>query len=347
MTEPEGPREGEHSVDSSAASFGCEIPTTPSRRRLLQTMSIGGSVLIAGCGQNDPPTPTSTTGGHSQTFRAPTRNDPAKTSFYRGGGMLQNTAYAGVVKEPASFNLRRFLRESGVWISGRLVPGPNKQIQYNWMKKPIKITPTEVTFRIRDDAKWSDGHPITGKDLAFIPIALTLRQYFSPPMYSPETTDEPERVRFAFDDFEIEEKSVTYRSSAGHFERFWDLNIAFNLGTVFFPTLSPTHIEPFDAYADAVIETARRAQAGEIHPWYKRGYGDPHRDSLIQEYLAHPEYVKKFSKPENVLSTGPWNLVDLRETDFCSKRIPTIGISMLSTSSNSISSIPHLLSNNR
>lgn len=261
--------------------------------------------------------------------------------------MLQNTAYAGVVKEPASFNLRRFLRESGVWISGRLVPGPNKQIQYNWMKKPIKITPTEVTFRIRDDAKWSDGHPITGKDLAFIPIALTLRQYFSPPMYSPETTDEPERVRFAFDDFEIEEKSVTYRSSAGHFERFWDLNIAFNLGTVFFPTLSPTHIEPFDAYADAVIETARRAQAGEIHPWYKRGYGDPHRDSLIQEYLAHPEYVKKFSKPENVLSTGPWNLVDLRETDFCSKRIPTIGISMLSTSSNSISSIPHLLSNNR
>lgn len=316
MNEDEPPADRAGAVDIAATPTEPERGAIPTRRRLLQALTGAGSLLLAGCGGTESSTPTGTTHERSgQTFRAPTRNDPQKTSFFRGGHPLQTTAYATVAKDAASWQFRRFLRESGVWVSGRFVPGPGTGLHFNWLED-LTITPTEVALTIGEDAAWSDGHPITGTDLALVPLELTLRRYFSPPMYAPDTEGDPNRVRFAYDDFEIGDRSVTYRSSQGHFANFWDIQIALNLGTIYFPTLSPTHKEPFGAYADAVIETARRAQAGEIYPWYGRGIGDPHRESLIEEHLGRATYVKKFSKPKHVLSTGPWDLVELDGEEF-------------------------------
>lgn len=161
----------------------------PSRRRLLESLTVGGSVLLTGCGQMNAPdsnpteTGTSATTGQAvdQTFRAPIRgNIPKKTSFFfggmtmHGGGPIQNQAYAPLVKEPASWTMRRFLRESGAWVSGGLAPSPETQINYNWIEEPMTITPKEVTLKIRDDAKWSDGHPVKGKDLAYLPLRRSL-----------------------------------------------------------------------------------------------------------------------------------------------------------------------------
>lgn len=312
MSEPDSPPDGTHPADPSSTPSGRDIPAAPSRRRFLQTLTIGGTLALAGCGQDTSTTPTSTQVVSGQTFRAPTGNNPAKTAFYRGGHILRKTAYAGIVKENASGSLQRFLRQPGVWIDGGLHPTPNTRIHYNWIEKPIEISPNEVTIKIRDDARWSDGHPITGKDIAFIPIAKTLRRYFSPPPYATDEPTESESAYFAFDDFEIHEQSVTYRSSPGYFANFWDTAIAGRLGTYFGGPL-PTHIEPFGAYADAVIETARQAQAGEINPW--KGIRGPNRESLVREHLAHQKYVEKFSKPKNVLATGPWKLVELRGSE--------------------------------
>lgn len=291
-----------------------------SRRRFLRTLTLGGSLALAGCGQSDSTSPSGTAAGSGQTFRAPTRQDPSKTAFYGWGhvSVLQDTAYATVVKEPASWSLRRFLRQPGAWISGWLTPGPDTQVHHNWIEKPITITQNEVTFTIRDDAKWSDGHPITGKDIALFPLERTLSKYISPPAYAPASAKESDQVRFAnfaFDEFEIKDTSVTFRSSAGVFERFWNHNLVYRLGPVY-PAPAPTHLTPFNDYADAVIETARRAQAGEIFPWYERGMGDPHRDSLKEEHLADPKFVRTFSKPENVLATGAWDLVGLDGKEF-------------------------------
>lgn len=294
------------------------MPATPSRRRLLQRLTIGGSLLLAGCGQSDSTPSTDNPGASGQTFRAPTGNDPAKTSFYIGGKKIQNTAYAPVVKEPASWKLRRFLMEPGVWISGSFAPSPATQIHYNWIEKPMEISPTEVTISIRDDARWSDGHPVTGKDLAYLPLRRTLARGGILPLYASESEGEPHRVEYAFDKFQVRYKSVTYRSSPGYFEDFWDIAIAFWLGTHFFPTFSPTHIEPFESYADGIIEMARRAKAGEIHPWYIKSDGkpDPGGESLVEEHLTKTKYVHKFAKPENVLSTGPWHLTEMRGPEF-------------------------------
>jgi ABC-type transport system substrate-binding protein len=248
-----------------------------------------------------------------------------KTAFYGWStvSLLQRTAYAAIVKQPASFGLRRFIRQPGVWINGRLGgPRPGSSIEYNWIEEPLEITPTEITVRIRDDATWSDGHPITGTDIALRPLEVTLSQFSPPPAYAPpdqtepySTPDEPRRIQFAFDDFKITDSSVTYRSSDGYFGQFTEKLVALFLAP-FHPTISPTHVAPFETYADTVIETVRRAQAGEIHPWYRRGFSDPTQQSLIKEHLADPEYVRKFSKPENVLGTGMWNLVDYDGTDF-------------------------------
>lgn len=285
---------------------------------------MGGSLLLAGCGQSDSTTPTGTSGASGQTFRAPTGDDPAKTSFHRSSNQILTIAYAPVVKEPASWMLRRFLRESGVWVSGRFATNAETQIQYNWIEEPIEISPTEVTFKIRDDARWSDGHPITGKDLAYMPLRRSLQRWAFLPLYAPEEEGEPQRVEYAFDDFKVRDKSVTYQSSPGYFEDFWDTTIAFWLGTIFFPTFSPTHIEPFESYTDGIIEMARRAQAGEIHPWYtkSRGNRDPGVESLVKEHLAKTKYVRKFAKPENVLATGPWDLAEMRDTEFIFKPNP-------------------------
>lgn len=318
---------------TESANAGKKFPLIHSRRRLLETLTAGGSLLLAGCGGSESTTPTATASGgptpttgtstddlsqvQGQTLRAPTRQDPKKTAFYGWGlvSTLQDTAYATVVKEPASYSLRRFLRQSGVWLDGRLGgPRPDAEIQYTWIKEPIEITPTEVTITIREDATWSDGHPITGRDLALRPLEGSLTEYLLP-AYAPDTDAEPILPNLAFDDFEIGDRSVTYRSSDGYFEQFVDTGIALWLGPIY-PSLSPTHLAPFDTYADAVIETARRAQAGEIYPWYKRSLGDPHKESLIREHLGEAKYVRKFSKPENVLATGTWDLVALDGTDF-------------------------------
>lgn len=307
----------EASVNEDAGSL------THSRRRLLQTLTAGGSFLLAGCGGGVSTDTTTTRSG--QILRAPAQQHPEKTAFYGWAtvSQLQKTAYATVVKQPASYGLRRFIRQPGVWIDGQLGgPRPDASIQYNWLQKPIEITSTEITVTIRDDATWSDGNPITGTDIALRPLEATISRYSSPPEYAPEaqtkpyhTPDEPRRVRFAFDDFEITDSSVTYRSSDGYFDQFPEKLVALFLGP-FYPTISPTHIAPFDTYSDAVIETARRAQAGEIHPWFRRNAGDPTQRSLIREHLGDAKYVRKFSKPENVLSTGKWKLVEFDDTDF-------------------------------
>lgn len=312
------------------------------RRQLLQTLATGGALGLAGCSGTDTTTPSDTASGgltsteeattdrqhvRGQTFRMPTRQDPAKTSFFRGGHTLQKTAYAVIAKEPASYSLRVFLRPPGVWTNGQLVNplglDGEAPLQYSWLEN-IDVTPTEVTTSIRADARWSDGHPITGTDIAVPPIERTLRKYFAPPpayapgpQYeaAPDTPDQPPLVLGAFDDFEISDKSVTYRSSAGYFDQFYEKNIALWFGPIY-PPLSPTHIAPFDTYADAVIETARRAQAGDIYPWYERGFGDPTRQSLIEEHLADTKYVRKFANPENVLALGAWDLAAFDGTDF-------------------------------
>lgn len=321
MTDPDAQADGQHTNGVAQTPTHTPIHPTASRRRLLQFMALGAATALAGCGQSDSNTPTNTEGVSGQSFRAPTANDPEKTSFYRGGGPLELTAYAPVVKEPASFRLQRFLRESGVWVNGYLVPSPETNIHYNWIEEPLEISPTEVTVRIRDDARWSDGHPITGKDLAYLPLKLTLRKYTLPPQYAPAAKEEPQNARHAFDEFTIRDKSVTYRSSEGHFADFWDTSIAFGFGQLWFPTFFPTHIEPFDEYADAIIDMARRAQAGEIYPWFnKPAYAqDPGVKSLVKKHLADSKYVEKFSKPKNVLSTGPWELDELQGTEFIFK----------------------------
>lgn len=316
-----------------------------SRRRLLQGLAAGGSLLLAGCGAGGSGSgQTGTAGGsptgthdggpgdrsgdlprvEGQTFRAPIGQDPTKTAVYGWltVSVLQRTAYARVVKEPATYGLRRFLRPPGVWINGQLGgPRSNTSIQYAWLEEPIEISPTEITVRIADDAAWSDGHSITGRDLALRPLEATLYTFATPPAYAPEVRGpyddrpDPQRIVASFDDFDIGERTVTYRSAAGRFDRLIDTDVALALGPVY-PTLSPTHLEPYTTYADAVIETVRRAQAGEIYPWYGAGFGDPNRESLIMEHLAEAKYVRKFSKPENVVGTGVWDLVDVDGTDF-------------------------------
>lgn len=317
MTDPDAPSGCESMAEVAEPPTQSMIFRSQSRRRFLHALTSGGALALSGCGQSDSTTPTDTSAVNGKTFRAPIGQDPAKTAFYGWGlvSTLQDTAYATVVKEPASYSLRRFLREPGVWINGQLGgPRPNVDVQYNWIKKPIEITPNAVTITIQDDAMWSDGHPVTGTDIALRPIEATLMKWRTPkylPAYAPGTQNEPNQVRLAFDEFEITDKSVTYRSSQGYFEQFIDKNIALWLGP-FYPSISPTHIEPFKTYADAMIDTARQAQAGDIYPWYKRGIGDPNRSSLIETHLAQSKYVKKFSKPENVLGTGAWKLVELR-----------------------------------
>lgn len=142
-------------------------------------MAVCGSLTLAGCGQSDSTSPTGTSGVSGQTFRVPTRQDAAKTSFFRGGNTLQKTAYAVVAKEPASYSLRVFLRPPGVWTNGQLVNPLGLRgeapLQYSWLEN-IDVTPTQVTVTIRADARWSDGHPITGTDIAVPPIERTLRQ---------------------------------------------------------------------------------------------------------------------------------------------------------------------------
>lgn len=283
-------------------------PPVSSRRLFLQTLTAGGSLAFAGCGlgglgaSSDDETADST----DRTLRIPeSRNAPDKTSFFFLGSDL---AFAGGVEEKPSMDLAAFVREPGLWLDRSGAPAT---LHRTWIDD-VEKTPTEITLTIGEDARWSDGHRITGRDIAIAVIDNHIRRFFFP-FYATEFVDEPTALWGAFDDFEIGEQSVTYRSSPGHFERFWDSTVR-SMATYVFPT----HTEPYAAYTDAVIETVRRAQAGEITPWNPKPWeGDElhTRGALKREYLDKQEYVDRFSEPENVLSAGAWDLVELRGSE--------------------------------
>lgn len=289
-----------------------------SRRRLLETMTIGGAVALAGCNllQSGP---ESNSDGENpmvgQTFRAPVEHNPARTSFYAPWfkNALERT-FAVTPKEPATGRLHDIIGEPGVWTEERWVGGDT---HYTWIED-ISTTSKEVTVRIRDDATWSDGNPITGSDIASRVMAWFISNTF-PPYFATEKKGKPALSFGAIDDFDVRNKSVTYRSSPGYFEEFWEIQLRRTFGVARRPggNAIPTHIEPYDAFTEAVFQTARRALEGEINPW--KGWDnpsvtsdDPHQASLIEKYLAKEgKYVAKFSKPMNVLSTSAWNLVEI------------------------------------
>lgn len=298
-------------------------PVTQSRRRFLQAITGGSISMLAGCGKNvltdeSASTVTGTKrenptgGGPSQPFRAPIEKNPAKVSFYAtwtGNQVLEST-FAVTPREKASGRLVSIIREPGVWANERFVGGDT---YYTWLED-ITITPTEATVKIRDDATWSDGHPITGKDIAVRVMSSYLRNHF-PPFYKTEKEGEPTLPVKAIDGFKIRDKSVKYRSSAGYFDAFWELTFIGFIGGG--QKVVPTHIDPYGPYANAVFETANSAIQGEINPW--KGWDDPvirpddpHTASLVDKHLAKEgKYVSKFTNPENVVSNSAWNLVGL------------------------------------
>lgn len=318
MTKNDDLDNGGCSTDPTVMPKGGEL--SHSRRHYLRNITICGLTVLAGCGQNTSNTPTETQGRIAQTLRAPTGNDPVKTTFFSRNtwGHLLGDAFATVAKENAGSNLQRLVWEPGVWADGGFV-GTGK-VHYNWIKDPIEITPTQVTITIRDDAKWSDGHRITPKDIACIPLQESIRKHF-PAYYADVGPNEPVNIHAAFDDFELTDHSITYKSSAGHFKKFWDIDIKNILGTYVGPRHVPTHIVPYSKYGDVLLQTVKRAQAGEVNPW--EGYNkprqqtdDPHKASLVEKYLNKTKYVNKFSDPENVLATGAWDLDELRGKEF-------------------------------
>lgn len=285
----------------------------------------GYTLLLAGCGQNEPNIASQQTDTAAkqetarpnlinQSFRFPVEQNPARISFHGTGIARLESTFAISPKKQASGRLRWMIREPGVWFDKRFV---GSTAHYTWLED-ITIAPTQVTFSIREDATWSDGQPITGKDIAVNTVAGYLRHTI-PPYFAAEEKEEPTHIRDAIDGFEITDKSVTYQSSPGYFDKWWDWTIitALGVGRRLGSNAVPTHIEPYGDYADAVFTTARRAQQGAINPW--EGWEDPytrpeapHKESLDDKYLAKGgKFVEKFSNPENVVSTSVWDLVEI------------------------------------
>lgn len=336
MTDEDSPRRGQNGPGPVTRSTGRAPVGNHSRRGLLTALAAGGSLLLAGCGLRDSDqstssggvtgTPSSGAADLSQTFRAPIGQQPSRTSVYLTLSLasLLPAAFGTTVKDNASIPLRRFIMEPGVWTDGLWVGG---NVHYTWLADPITVTPSKVKVDIRDDARWSDGKPVTGKDVALDPVQRHLRRFF-PPYYTTDDGNEPDNVFAAFDDVEITEKSVTYRSADGHFDSFWDLTLRTQLASFNHYDRSsrclPTHVEPYKSFADAAIETAQKAQRGEIDPWGQSkpweetpgGDDTPTRRSLAREHLGEKKYVEKFSQAENIRATGAWNPVDFSGTEF-------------------------------
>lgn len=304
-------------ADATETSPPWCLPVDPSRRRVLETLAVGASLAVPGCGLFEADTGTTTSESRptiDQTFRAPVAQNPAQTTFYAPWTQNLDDAVDVTTKERVSGRLRWIIREPGVWPDDRYA---GTEIQYTWLED-IAITPTEITVKIGDDATWSDGNPITGSDIAVDHMENYLRKSF-PPYFATDEKDEPTVFWDAIDDFDVNEQSVTFRSNPGYFEQWWDSSLRriFAVGRYSGGSVAPTHIDPYDTYAEAVFEAARRAQRGEINPW--KGWNsrriqpdDPHRDSLVEKHLAsRGTYVAKFSNPENVVSTSAWDLVEI------------------------------------
>ena len=247
-----------------------------------------------------------------QTFVLPTEDNPEEGSIVMRGPPMPEEfetryGFAGHVyrtmHEPALYG-RVFERA--------YTPAPGDI--HLGVLDDIEVLDDRFRFTIRDDAYWSDGEPIRAMDGG--PRQLLRR-----------TSGLPTEGQWLYDEREhydgVSQQYVDLNFPDGPDGKVWELlgppgheNIIGekwedpeNRGWVYLRVIEtdgvanfPSHIEPYNSLLHDVLDEVERGMDGEEVR---------HRNEIVGEHIDESTF-EKFRDPENVITSGPWTLSEIR-----------------------------------
>jgi hypothetical protein len=240
-----------------------------SRRDLLRSAALGAVGTLAGCGETGRDSETTPTAGsldlpefEGTVLRWYYRDDPENATWF-GTGIFPGPGGSFGGPGPA-WDMTMAPELWGPWVNGPIRTG---EVRYG-LYDTLEITPGEITVTIRNDARWSNGDEILGRDA--VPVVMAARM--APPTTPLEDLTEggPARPVDAITGFEWDGKVARFRSEGGWFEEVLEQDLWSLLardppgwGGIW----QHTRIDPYRAWFDAVSDACERTKRGELDPW--------------------------------------------------------------------------------
>ena len=178
----------------------------------------------------------------------------------------------------------------------------------------FEVTENEFIFTIRDDAYWSDGEPVRALDGPGHQFLQRLGVLPEPGQWMYDDPIQHDMAYTRYDDVRFPDgpdgkvfELVSHHD--GMIGEWWEdpgtrtwtwLRVCDTLSFTY-----PTHIEPFDALTDDILTEVERGVEGEE-------VREP--QEITGEHFDEGTF-EKFRDPDNVLSTGLWQLEEMRGTE--------------------------------
>lgn len=317
------------------------------RRRWLGVAATG---LLAGCdgsgGGDQTETPTDASGGtdtevqttteqttspsdlahvSGQTFQHSISVSPDSLTFLATGGFnwpdRWGTRFAyqvwPLVHDHGAF---------GAWSNRAIGQGELNLTAY----EDISISPEKVSATLKDDAKWSNGDDIIGRDAAAMILAWKSSQAGRS---FEEIRNAPEEQTFPWSgitDAEWDGKTVTFYQDEGRFPADEPVGIwhsMFGGYRVWSGFWNNTRIEPYKTWADTIFEHWEATKNGEIDPWQNNEqFLVPKITKALEEAAPTGEmkhWLEHQQEPDNIVTSGAFQVSEINgEKNIILKKNP-------------------------
>ena len=246
----------------------------------------------------------------AQAFVLPTTNNPEEGSIVMSGPPMPDefeTRYEhasevyDVLYEPPIFG--RFFHRS-------YVPAPGEPSFA--LLEDIEVTDDAFIFTIRDDAYWSDGGPITALDGCAQNALQRFNALPTEGQYMYDDRAEHDHPQMQYDEVRFPEgkdgkiwELVTHHDGwigerwarGGEVHGWFYARIAHTHALNF-----PTHIEPYESLVLDTLDEMERGLGGEEVR---------SMDEIVTDHIDEGTF-EHFRDPDNVISSGPWQLDEIR-----------------------------------
>jgi ABC-type transport system substrate-binding protein len=294
------------------------FPTT--RREFVAMAGTGGSALLAGCDSDQGDAGDTATAGDDttgaddepemvdQTLYLPLNTNPENITFLNTG-FAPSTALVGDGWDfPQA--LEALVHEEGMW-----GPWSNGVLRHGepmlGLYESFEVTADECTMVIKDDATWSNGDDVLGRDA--VTELAAFRMFFN---LTPIDEVDEKGVNIAADaitDFEWSGKEATLISEGNHFGDLIEEDLWMFLLTRWREWGGfgqNTRIEPYDRWHERIFELWENTKAGDADPWSMEPFVIHAAMEVIDTETADVAIQQR--DPENVATCGAWTLEEIR-----------------------------------
>ncbi len=252
-----------------------------------------------------------------QTFRLRTGQNPAEYTFFYPATWMETEYDAAYINVRQATEAEEFY---GRWFAEAYHEAPGEvwhglYEDHEWIAGDDE---DRIWIKIREDANWSDGEPVRAYDAkASGANRMTSgregrKWHISPEVANPwmsatniEMPNGPDGKEFELVDETGELLEVFWEDG-----QMYDWALAGRTGSIH----GPTHVEPYDEWAERAIRTMDLAREQPDEPWDDI---DGLEDRFEQtEAVTTEEHLEMWRDPDHIVTNGAWQVAEILETEF-------------------------------